>query len=148
MIYDKVQHVVVPRLLVVLPTISHAANVPSLLVVVLCLMLAYILVNELQRTKARITGLDGPRGLPIVGNIHQLRPDPAERLRQWSKIYGSVYQISMGNMPVVVFNSIQAAKDVFIGQGAALVDRPQFYTMHTAATTLTSSIGGSPWYDA
>ena len=107
----------------------------------------YFLVNEVVRARARVSGISGPMGLPVVGNLHQLKLawDPAERLREWGKEYGSVYQIMIGNEPVVVFNSIDAAKDVFIGQGGALVDRPQFYTFHKVLSTTAASFGTLPW---
>ncbi len=110
--------------------------------------IVYFLANEVVRARARVSGISGPRGLPVFGNLHQLKIawDPAEKLREWGKEYGSVYQIMIGNEPVVVFNSMDAAKDVFIGQGGALVDRPQFYTFHKVLSTTTASFGTLPWY--
>lgn len=110
-------------------------------------LLLYLLITEALRYRARLPHIDGPRGLPIVGNLHQLSPDPSEQLRRWGEKYGGIYQIMMGNMPVVVFTSMQAAKEVFIGQGGALVDRPRFYTFHGVLTTVASTIGTTPWCD-
>jgi 3-hydroxyphenylacetate 6-hydroxylase len=33
----------------------------------------YVVVNEFIRKEARIAGLDGPGGLPLIGNLHQIR---------------------------------------------------------------------------
>jgi 3-hydroxyphenylacetate 6-hydroxylase len=92
-----------------------------------------------------VSNIDGPRGLPIVGNLTQLKPNPAEKLRGWANQYGGVCQIMMGNEPVVVFNSMEAAKNVFIGHGGALVDQPQFYTFHRVLSKTAASFGTMPW---
>lgn len=110
-------------------------------------IVTYFVFTEVSRYRKYISGIPGPTGLPIVGNYHQLAPDPAESLRQWSKRYGSVYQIMMGDMPVVIVNSMQAARDIFIGQGHPTVDRPQFYTFHSVLSSVASSIGTNSWND-
>lgn len=116
-------------------------------VLLLCVAIVYILVTELFRYKSRVSDIPGPIGLPIVGNYSQLAPDPAESLRRWGKEYGSVYQIMMGNMPVVIVGSMQAARDIFIGQGHATLDRPKFYTFHQVLSSAGSSIGTNSWND-
>lgn len=110
-------------------------------------ILAWLIITEVSRYQSRIPNIPGPTGLPIVGNYHQLAPDPAESLRQWSKRYGPVYQIMMGDMPVVIVNSMQAARDIFIGQGHSTVDRPRFYTFHSVLSSVASSIGTNSWND-
>lgn len=105
----------------------------------------YLIITEIGRAKARLPGISGPRGWPVTGNYLQLGEDPPEKLRQWGKTYGDVYQIMMGNMPVIVFTSMQAAKDVFVGQGGSLVDRPRFYTFHGVLSSVASTIGTTVW---
>lgn len=111
----------------------------------LFLLCVALLLHEYQRFSRRLPGISGPPGLPLFGNLRQLRPDPSETCRQWALRYGGIYQISMGNVPVVVFNSMQAAKDVFGTQGSALVDRPRFYTFHGVLSSRAASIGMTPW---
>jgi hypothetical protein len=53
-----------------------------------------------------------------------------EKYRQWSKQYGPVFQIMLGNEPVVVVNSAKAAHETFLSQGNAMSSRPMFYTFH------------------
>lgn len=38
----------------------------------LLLFTAYLIVNETIRWRARVKGIGGPRGLPLVGNIPQV----------------------------------------------------------------------------
>lgn len=110
------------------------------------LLLVFLVISEALRLRHRLPAIKGPPGLPVFGNLLQLSPDPPERLRQWGENYGGVYQIMMGNRPVVVFTSMQAARDVFVGQGGSLVDRPTNYTFHGVMSSVASTIGTTPWY--
>ncbi|KAH8100404.1 cytochrome P450 [Cristinia sonorae] len=53
----------------------------------------------------------GPKGIPFVGNIVP-REDPWSTLRKWSKQYGPVYGLRVLSTPVVVINSVQAAREL------------------------------------
>ena len=141
MIDKALQVVEFPRFLQILSITSLGSLARSIAILLSGCVLFYFLLSEVLRIKARLPNIDGPTGLPIVGNLLQLGPDPSERLRQWGDKYGGIYQIMMGNRPVIVFTSMQAAKDVFIGQGGALVDRPRFHTFHGVLSTVASTIG-------
>lgn len=39
----------------------------------LLLLVSYFVVNEIIRWRSRIKGLPGPKGLPVVGNLPQVR---------------------------------------------------------------------------
>lgn len=45
----------------------------------------YVILNEYIRAAARIEGIKGPRGLPLIGNLAQIRKNAAEQYRIWSK---------------------------------------------------------------
>src|ERR1700761_9684108 len=108
--------------------------------------LLYLLITEVQRQQVRIPGFNGPAGLPMIGNIHQIRVNAAEQYRLWSKKYGSVYQIMLGNVPVVVVNSSKAAREIFGANSQALSSRPEFYTFHkVVSSTSGTTIGTSPF---
>lgn len=102
----------------------------SIIVVLLLLPLSYFLTNEFVRRKARLSGFDGPPGKPVVGNIPDIKYNAAEKYREWSKIYGDVYQIQLGNIPVLVVCSAEAARGLFGQFSQALSSRPVFYTFH------------------
>lgn len=102
----------------------------------------YIVANEYIRAQSRIPGLKGPPGIPLIGNIRQIRVNAAEKYRQWAKQWGDVYQIQLGNIPVVVINSAAAAKVLFSQNAQALSSRPEFYTFHKVSfpmETVTAS---------
>ncbi|KEF55081.1 3-hydroxyphenylacetate 6-hydroxylase [Exophiala aquamarina CBS 119918] len=121
--------------------------IPILLLTATVLVFA---VYEIVRLSARLPGFQGPPGRPIVGNLWQIRQkDAPEQYRKWAKKYGPVYQIQLGNIPVLVVNSAASAKTIFNQNSHATSSRPEFYTFHkiisdTAGTTL----GTSPWSES
>src|SRR5439155_7723844 len=56
------------------------------------------------RTAGRaLTTLPGPRGLPLVGNLFQLKGTQLHTiLEHWADIYGPLYTFWLGRKPVVV----------------------------------------------
>ncbi|KAL4959835.1 cytochrome P450 [Aspergillus stella-maris] len=121
----------------------------SLAIIALIVPILYIIINEFIRSSARISGFKGPSGLPLIGNLAQIRKNAAEQYRIWSKTYGPVYQIQLGNIPVIVINSAATAK-VLLGHNAqALSSRPEFYTFHKiVSNTAGTTIGTSPYSDS
>lgn len=105
------------------------------------------LLNELYRWFIRVKGIPGPRGIPIVGNLHQIgkKVIPPEQYRLWSLKYGPVFQIQLGNKPILVINSAAAAKDLLIKESGSLNSRPLFYVFHKFVSKEIASIGTSPW---
>ena len=96
----------------------------------LCNIFLYIFFTEIERYNARLAGFKGPTGFPMIGNIWQIRTNAAEQYRRWAKRFGAVYQIQLGNVPVVVVNSAAAARTIFGQNAQALSSRPEFYTFH------------------
>ncbi|KAH8425677.1 uncharacterized protein LDX57_003426 [Aspergillus melleus] len=111
--------------------------------------LLYTIANEFIRSSARVPGIGGPRGVPLIGNLIQIRQNAAEQYRIWSKAYGAVYQIQLGNIPVIVVNSAAAAKALFGQNAQALSSRPEFYTFHKiVSNTAGTTIGTSPYSES
>ena len=99
-----------------------------------------VVIYELVRWSGRIRGFGGPMGLPVVGNLLQIQgKDAPEQYRIWSKTYGSVYQIALGSIPVLVINSAAAAKALFIQNSQACASRPEFYTFHKVSFPATGA---------
>lgn len=111
---------------------DHLTTQPiqTLLAAFVSLLLSYIVINEVVRYSARVPGMKGPPGLPLVGNMLSIRSNAAAQYYEWSKKYGDVYQVQMGNVPVVVVNSAKAAKQLWVGQSQTLSSRPVTYTFH------------------
>ncbi|KAK2009852.1 cytochrome P450 [Colletotrichum eremochloae] len=127
--------------------LDHALQ--SAVISVLLVLTIYILANEFIRANSRIAKLDGPRGLPLIGNLWDIRANAAEQYRRWAQKFGPVYQIQLGNIPVVVVNNSAAAKVIFGQHGQALSSRPEFYTFHKILSdTAGTTIGTSPYSDS
>ncbi|RSL54821.1 3-hydroxyphenylacetate 6-hydroxylase [Fusarium duplospermum] len=121
----------------------------SLLLTLVIAPLIYLFINELVRHNARISNLQGPPGLPLIGNIWDIHINAAEKYREWSRKYGKVYQIQLGNIPIVVVNSASAARSIFGANAQALSSRPEFYTFHKVLSdTAGTTIGTSPYSDS
>ncbi|KAK1585569.1 cytochrome P450 [Colletotrichum navitas] len=127
--------------------LDHALQ--SAAILLLLVPIIYIVANEFIRVKARIAKLDGPRGLPLIGNLWDIRANAAERYRRWAQEFGAVYQIQLGNVPIVVVNTSAAAKVLFGQHAQALSSRPEFYTFHKVLSeTSGTTIGTSPYSDS
>ncbi|KAI1658912.1 cytochrome P450 [Daldinia decipiens] len=112
-------------------------------------VLLYLVGNEILRSQSRISGLKGPRGLPIFGNLIDIWSNAALKYQEWAKVYGDVYQVQLGNTSVVVVNSAATAKELFISNSQALSSRPIAYTFHkVASSTAGLTIGTSPYDDS
>ncbi|KAI1802920.1 cytochrome P450 [Daldinia bambusicola] len=136
--------------LVVFPQRQLAENpVQSLIIGSLLTVLLYLVGNEILRSRSRIAGLKGPRGLPFFGNLLDIWSNAALKYEEWAKEYGDVYQVQLGNSTVVVVNSAATAKELFISNSQALSSRPIGYTFHkVASTTAGFTIGSSPYDDS
>ncbi|KAI2643224.1 3-hydroxyphenylacetate 6 hydroxylase [Xylaria nigripes] len=109
----------------------------------------WLIGNELARARARIPGLRGPKGWPIIGNYLDIRGNAAVQYQNWGKKYGDVYQVQLGSTTVVIVNSAAAAKTVFLSNAQAVSSRPVLYTFHkVASTTAGLTIGASPLDDS
>ncbi|KAL2840215.1 cytochrome P450 [Aspergillus pseudoustus] len=113
------------------------------------LLALYVVLNEFVRYKNRLTGLKGPRGLPLMGNLRDLnRTFSAEKYRQWSLTYGPVYQVQLGNIPIVIVNGAEDAKVLLLNQSSATISRPLFHVFHKTVSKNVASIGTSPWNES
>uniref|UniRef100_A0A0E0LCT9 Ent-kaurene oxidase n=1 Tax=Oryza punctata TaxID=4537 RepID=A0A0E0LCT9_ORYPU len=63
-------------------------------------------------------------GLPIIGNLHQLKEKkPHHTFAKWSETYGPIYTIKTGASSVVVLNSTQVAKEAMIEKFSSISSR-------------------------
>ncbi|KAL1597746.1 hypothetical protein SLS60_008233 [Paraconiothyrium brasiliense] len=117
----------------VLPLLSNQLfehAVRSIVIILIGIPITYVVINEFVRRSCRVKGFDGPTNWPLVGNIPDIKYNAAEKYREWSKIFGDVYQIQLGNVPVIVVNSAESARKIFGQNSQALSSRPVFWTFH------------------
>lgn len=112
-------------------------------VVALALVLVPFAYSLVKPSKIK---LPGPRGWPYVGNLFQVGEDAAQTYYKWSKKYGAVYKVQLGEREVVIINTAQASKELLTDLGSIYISRPLFYTFHhVVSSTAGFTIGTSPW---
>ncbi|AQL04091.1 ent-kaurene oxidase 2 [Zea mays] len=63
-------------------------------------------------------------GLPIIGNLHQLKEKkPHQTFARWSEEYGPIYSIRTGASSVVVVNSAEVAKEAMVAKYSSINTR-------------------------
>ena len=103
---------------------------------ILCIGTALI-VYEYYRWSLRIPGFRGPRGVPVYGNLLQISGrDAPLQYQTWSKTYGAVFQVQLGNVPILVMNTAAAARQILAGNQAATASRPEMYTFHKVSWSM------------
>lgn len=85
-------------------------------------------------------------GYPIFGNAFQIWNNPAKVFIKWSQNYGtSVFQIRLGYKRIVVVNSFEDAKDIWIDHCTSVNSRPESYTFHgIVSANQGATIGSTP----
>ncbi|KAI0634094.1 cytochrome P450 [Trametes polyzona] len=69
----------------------------------------------------------GPRGLPFIGNKHQVPSvKPWRKFAEWNKQYGPVVSLHLGSTPVIVLGTAQAAWDLLEKRSEIYSSRPRF----------------------
>ncbi|TFK78780.1 cytochrome P450 [Polyporus arcularius HHB13444] len=69
----------------------------------------------------------GPRGLPLIGNKHQVPTvKPWRKFAEWSKEYGPIFSLHLGSTPVIVLGTAQAAWDLLEKRSNIYSSRPRF----------------------
>lgn len=111
---------------------------------------AYTALRLLDSTDVpKIKNLPEIPGIPILGNLHQLGEYHARVAHEWSKKYGPVFQVRMGNRRIIFANTFDSVKNLWITNQSALISRPKLHTFHTVVSSSDGfTIGTSPWDDS
>uniref|UniRef100_A0A671N7B9 Cytochrome P450 1A n=1 Tax=Sinocyclocheilus anshuiensis TaxID=1608454 RepID=A0A671N7B9_9TELE len=114
--------------LTVLPMLGPI-SVSESLVAIITICVVYLLMR-LMRTKIPegLQKLPGPKPLPIIGNVLEVRNNPHLSLTAMSKCYGSVFQIQIGMRPVVVLSGNDVIRQALLKQGEEFAGRPDLYS--------------------
>ncbi|KAF5309392.1 hypothetical protein D9619_012297 [Psilocybe cf. subviscida] len=87
--------------------------------------LVLCLISVLTVSQSRKTGIPGPKGLPIIGNAHQM---PSYRpwlvFSAWKKLYGNIIHLNVLGKPIIVVNSAKIAQDLMDKRSSIYSDRP------------------------
>jgi len=91
----------------------------------LSVMAAIILNNQRAKKKPSKPRPPGPRGLPIIGNLHQIDSSKLNiQLEQLSKVYGPLFSLKLGFKKAIVVSSAKLAKDILKDHDIDVCTRP------------------------
>ncbi|KAJ5510162.1 hypothetical protein N7453_002265 [Penicillium expansum] len=106
----------------------------------------YWFFNSLLGGAPHTIFIPGPRGLPIVGNLLQMRNGHIQMITEWTKKYGDVIRLSLGEREAVFINSHKALAQTVVQQGPAYQSRPTFKLFHgDYASSGIWTVGTSPY---
>ncbi|NWI14876.1 CP1A4 protein, partial [Crypturellus soui] len=111
--------------------------------------LVFLLMQSLkQHVPKGLKSPPGPRGIPVLGNVLQLRKDPHLALTKLSQQYGDVMEVRIGTRPVLVLSGLDTIKQALVKQGEDFMGRPDLYSFRhvTDGQSLTfSTDSGEVW---
>jgi cytochrome P450 len=83
----------------------------------------------------RFDDLPGPRALPVVGNLLQIKPDRLHlQMEQWCKQYGPIFKLQLGPRKAVVFGDHSLVQ-------ATLRDRPDGFRRTSRLREIVEEMG-------
>ncbi|KAL2892854.1 Cytochrome P450 71A9 [Bienertia sinuspersici] len=84
--------------------------------------------NEFEKTPLTLVPHPpGPKGLPIIGNLHQFDPINTHLyFFQLCKKYGPLIYLKLGSVPTIVVSSSKLAREVFKTKDHVFCSRPSF----------------------
>nr|POE58679.1 phenylacetate 2-hydroxylase [Quercus suber] len=111
------------------------------------IVVAFVVSRLLDGTDIpEIKGIPQAPGVPVFGSLFHLGTKHAKVAQRWSKRYGPVFQVRMGNRRIVFANTFESVKNLWITNQSALISRPKLHTFHTVVSSSEGfTIGTSPW---
>ncbi|XP_065589698.1 cytochrome P450 1A5 [Cyrtonyx montezumae] len=88
-----------------------------------CVLLLLTQTHQ-QRIPKGLRSPPGPRGLPLLGSVLELRKNPHLVLTQMSRKYGDVMEVTIGSQPVVVLSGLETIKQALVRQAEDFMGRP------------------------
>ncbi|KAJ5192837.1 hypothetical protein N7449_008979 [Penicillium cf. viridicatum] len=86
------------------------------------------LLSWMLRPSARLP--PGPKPLPLIGNIHELKGQNAvHTFQKWHKLYGPIISVKLGPKTMISVGSHQVARDLFTQRSHIYSSRPRFPIM-------------------
>lgn len=108
------------------------------------LIIAHLITGLVRHWSART--LPGPFPWPIVGNAAQMGSSPHIYFMRMARHYGEVFQIKLGNRPVVVLNG-DAIRQALVQKGVDFAGRPDFASFRIVSGGRSMAFGNySEWW--
>ncbi|GBB84751.1 hypothetical protein RclHR1_11320001 [Rhizophagus clarus] len=111
-------------------------------------LIVYIFFNQRKKSQYSNKGipLPGPKPLPIIGNLHQIRGVPTQSfIDRFSKDYGPIFKVHYGAEIWIVLNDYEIVRDLLVKRGAIYSSRPYNEAITRIYTSGGKAIGFSPY---
>ncbi|TXG52110.1 hypothetical protein EZV62_021279 [Acer yangbiense] len=96
-----------------------------LMIILLSLAIFILFLFQIYNTKTSVRFPPGPKGFPLIGNLHQLdNSKPHQYLWKLSKEYGPLMSLHIGFVPTLVVSSAKMAKEVLKTHDLHFCSRP------------------------
>ncbi|KAJ6839397.1 cytochrome P450 71A1-like isoform X1 [Iris pallida] len=101
------------------------AAIVLLLLSLLPVLFLFLFLKEKTKQKPRLNLPPGPKPIPIIGNLHQTSHDlPHKTAYEFSKTYGPIVHIRLGQIPSIVVSTPALAKEILRNQDLVFCSRP------------------------
>ncbi|KAJ4355171.1 hypothetical protein N0V95_003194 [Ascochyta clinopodiicola] len=112
------------------------------------LLRVYWFFDHLLGGASHTVDLPGPPGIPVFGNLLELSSGHVKKIAEWTKQYGDVIRVSLGEREAVFISSHKALAQTVVQQGPSYQSRPTFKLFHNDyASNGIWTVGTSPYSD-
>ncbi|CAG8524038.1 813_t:CDS:10 [Rhizophagus irregularis] len=120
----------------------------TLLFTLISVVIVYIIFNQRKKSQFpnKCISLPGPKPLPIIGNLHQIKDVPMQNfIDRFSKEYGPIFKVHYGAETWIILNDYEIIRDLLVKRGAIYSSRPYNEAITGIYTSGGKSIGFSPY---
>lgn len=99
----------------------------TLLFTLISVVIVYIIFNQRKKSQFpnKCISLPGPKPLPIIGNLHQIKDVPMQNfIDRFSKEYGPIFKVHYGAETWIILNDYEIIRDLLVKRGAIYSSRP------------------------
>ncbi|KAM9980194.1 hypothetical protein ACTFIZ_006451 [Dictyostelium cf. discoideum] len=99
------------------------------IITILILIISYFsFFKKNNRIREINSKIPGPIGLPIIGNLHEIKNDPHIQFQKWYEKYGVIYSIRFGNIETVVLTGYPILRKAFVENSQIFASRFQHWS--------------------
>ncbi|KAJ0025706.1 hypothetical protein Pint_09082 [Pistacia integerrima] len=121
-------------------------NAMALLIILLFLPIFLFFLLQRQKTPKSTHLPPGPRGLPLIGNLHHFDGSNPKNAWRLSQKYGPFISLRLGSVPTILVSSAKMAKEVLQTHYMVCCSRPALLGQQTLSYN-GLDLAFSPYYD-